>query len=239
MSLLIGEAIQRLQSMYSRGVQSKDSRLTSRHIYSALKTARSIVYRQRANSNQSISQWAYQTLPCVELISAPIHECPCVPTDGCKILRTKYKIPKFIQNISGVAIQSATTLDGGIYLDETKFESVKNNSGNKYTSKKPKRYFRNGYMYITINTKLKGITITGLFDDPIEAAQFPSICPCEDCNPCKDIMELEFPIDMDLMDALLKIAREELILIFKQMGEDRNADASDDALTKGAMVHQP
>jgi hypothetical protein len=41
------------------------------------------------------------------------------------------------------------------------------------------------------------------------------------------------------MDALLKIAREELILIFKQMGEDRNADASDDALTKGAMVHQP
>ena len=63
--LLIGEAIQRIQPLYSKRVQSKDSRLTSRHIYSALVTGRANLIRQQSNKNQLVNKWIYQILPCV------------------------------------------------------------------------------------------------------------------------------------------------------------------------------
>ncbi len=74
MATTIGEAIQRVQSMYSKGVQSRSSRLSARHIYSALITARSILIKQQSNKNQKANQWTYQVLPCVELIKSTISD---------------------------------------------------------------------------------------------------------------------------------------------------------------------
>jgi hypothetical protein len=235
--ITIGELIQRVQSIYSKGVQSKDTRLTPRHIYSKLISSRSVLLRQQVNKKQQLSEWSYQPLPCVELVKAPVHECPCVPNNGCSILRTKYKLPKPVQALDRMMIKSVTTLDGGVAIDETTFESVKNSAGNKYTSKKPKFYPRNGYLYITMYKELKGITINGLFDDVIEAHKFPSLCgDCADCA-CKKVTDLEFPIDGNLVDALVQMAHTELVGIFKQMGEDNENNATDDSYSKGAMVH--
>lgn len=237
----VGEAIQRFQSQYSKGVQSRSSRLTSRHIYSCLKTGRSVVLRQRANKGQYISSYNYQVLPCVELVEAPIHECPCVPTSTCRILRTKYKIPKLISDLNKGLIQSVTALDGILRFDEDKFENIKYSGDNKFTATKALFYIRDGYMGIVNKKALRGLTITGLFDDPITAWQFPSICPpCEDCG-CEDIMDLEFPIDGDLVNTMNQLAYNELIVLFKQMDEDKSGNASDDADPSrgGAMVHQP
>lgn len=237
--MIIKEAIQRVQSMYSRGVQSDDSRLTPRHIYSALKSARSTLLRQRTNKNQKISQWSYQVLPCVELKKAAPYECSCVPSNGCMVLRSVNKIPAPIISLDDHLIQSVTSLDGSIRFDETTFENNKYSSGNKYTSNKPDYYVRNGYLYITSLKHLKGITLTGLFDDFIEAYQFPSMCAsdCPECA-CKDATEYDIPIDGDLIDPLLKIADDELIIIVKQMNEDNTNNTSDDTAAK-TMIHQP
>jgi hypothetical protein len=235
---LLGEIVQRVQSKYSRGVQSKDTRLTARHIYSALKTARSILLKQLYNKNQMVNQWAYQTLACVELIKAPVHECACVPVNGCVVLRSKFKIPKPVSGIDKHLIQSVASLDGTILFDESSFEIEKYNKGNKYTSTKPSYYFRNGYIYITTLKSLKVLALTGLFDDPVEATMFSSLCEgCPDCA-CKDVLEFEFPIDGDLVKPLIQIAEEELILIMKQMTEDKNQNASDDTSTSN-LIHQP
>ena len=86
--MITGEVIQRIQSIYSKGVQSDDSRLRSRHIYNKLITVTAKLYEQQKNKKQKVNQWSYQVLPCVELIKTPIHECPCVPTLGCTIFRT-------------------------------------------------------------------------------------------------------------------------------------------------------
>lgn len=237
--MLLEEILQRVQSLYSRGVQSKDTRLTPRHIYSATSTARSILLKQQYNKKQITGRWSYQTLPCVELIKAPVHECPCVPSAGCMILRTKYKIPKPISGIDRHLIQAVTSLDGSVKFEETNFEIAKfANKGNKYINDKPNYYPYNNYLYLTSIKALKAITVLGLFDDIIEAFQFPSLCTdgCIDCQ-CADIMDIEYPIDGDLVKPLIQIANDELIIIMKQMTEDKGNNASDDT-GSGGMVHQ-
>lgn len=233
------EGIQRVQSLYSAGVQSRSSRLTSRHIYSALMTARSVLLSQQANKNQKATQWSYQTLPCVELISVPEHECPCVPPVGCKVLRTKYQLPMPINGLDTMLIQSVTSLDGSITFDNTRFDTHKYRTGNKFTSKNPAIYIKNRYGYITIKKLLAGLIIVGLFDDFLEATSFPSVCgSCAECE-CLDIMITEIPIDGKLIRPLIQLANEELIVIMRQMNEDKSNNATDDTKTTGNMIHQP
>ena len=51
-----GEIIQRVQSMYSKGVESDDSRLRARHIYNKLLTTTAKLYQQQKNKKQRIKR---------------------------------------------------------------------------------------------------------------------------------------------------------------------------------------
>ena len=123
--MLVGELIQRVQSLYSKGAESDDSRLTRRHIYNKLLTVNSTLIFNKLNKRQYISQWNYQTLPCVELILVEGNDCPCVTPIGCQILRTKEKLPKPINSLSGHNLQSVTSIDGSIIFSETSFKGQK------------------------------------------------------------------------------------------------------------------
>lgn len=234
------EAIQRVQSLYSHGVQSRDSRLTTRHIYSALMSARSTLIQQQLDKNQSVGQWAYQSLRCIELIPSNIHECPCVPSIGCTILRSKHKLPKTIIGLSAGIIRAVTSLDGKQRFDDTTFETAKYLKGNKYTGNKANVLIFNEYLFLTTKQYLKAVTGLGLFSDVIAAYMFPSICDedCEDCL-CVDPLEFNLPIDGRLETALIQIANEELIALFEQTEEDKSSNSSDDTGGTGKMIHQP
>ena len=89
--MLVKEIIQRIQSLYSKGVQSSDSRLTARHIFNKVLTVRTKLLSQQSAKKQKISDWNYQTISCVELIEIPPHQCPCIPPLGCELVRSKFK----------------------------------------------------------------------------------------------------------------------------------------------------
>lgn len=229
--MILREAIQRIQSLYSRGVESDDTRLSSRHIYSKLTSVRSRLISQQAKKKQKISQWNYQTLPCVELIPASKHECACLPEIGCKVLKSKYKLPKPLSDLSNHLIQSVTSLDGSIIFNETTFALIKYKSGARYTQHKPDYWIRDGYLYLTSNTGIKAITVTMLSEDPAEAALFPSYCATEDCPECIDCespLDKDFPIDNDLVDALIELSAQELIIMFSQGKEDTKNDTREE-----------
>lgn len=229
--MTIKEVIQRVQSLYNKGVQSDDNRLSDRHIYSKLVTVRSKLISQEAKKKQKINQWSYQTLNCVELIKAEVHECPCLPPIGCEILRSKYPIPKPLTNLNSHLIQSVTTVDGNVVFSEIGWTEKKYKKANKYTAEKPDYYIRNGYLYITHRMGLKLITITGLFDDPLAAINFPSYCPdCVDCDECQSPLDMEFPIDNDMIDTLIEMCKEELLGQFSQMIEDKTNNTSDNPI---------
>lgn len=239
MNPVIGESIQLVQSMYSKGVQSKDSRLTSRHIYSELLNARSTILQQQDTKGQKASKFIYQVLSCVELQKAVPTECPCVPTNGCLILRTKYQLPTPVTGLSDMLITSMTTMDGSEVINPTTFETVKYDAGKKYTSTQAGFYIRNQYAFITHKRELKGVTVNGLFEDPIQVKQFPSLCGvCAECE-CLDIMDYEFPVDRRTLRAIAQLATDRLIITFGQMKEDKTNNASDDIMMGNQMIHQP
>jgi len=237
MSIPIGEAIQLVQSIYSAGVQSKDSRLTTRHIYSALLNARSELVRQQSNKNQKINRWVYQTLPCIELEKVKLTDIAGIPdNNGCVILRSKSKLPKLISDMSKTLIRSITDLEGTEIFTNTEFETNKYNKGNKYTSNNYKSYIRDGRLFITVLKERKAITLEGLFEDPIEVYRFPNICePCTECQ-CKANEDIDFPIDRSLLRTLGLLANKELIAMMKQMTEDTTNNAKDDTQVN-RMIH--
>lgn len=225
----IGEIVQRVQSLYSKGVHSDDSRLSARHIYNKLLTVRARLISQEAKKKQKIPQWNYQTISCIELIKVPAHECPCIPPVGCDMLRSKYKLPKPLTGLSGNLIQTVTTIDRSKKLNEVTLNAVKAQSGNKYTSKAINYFLENGYLYITTPTKLNFIRLIGLFEDPIIAKQFETYCEeqCTDCSDCIDYQQEEFPIDNDMIDALIELTIQELVILFSQAKQDINNNSAE------------
>lgn len=226
----IAEILTRIQSLYSKGVSSDDTRLEDRYIYNKAVTVRSKLISQEANKKQKINQWNYQTLNCVELIEAEKHECPCIVGYGCTILRSKYKIPKPLTGLNAHLIQSVSTIDGSITFAETTWNVKKYKKGSKYTSNKPDYYIRNGYLYLTVNKSIALISITYLLDDPLEGYIFDSYCKnesCLECIDCESYLEKEFPISNDLLDTLIDMCKEELISQFSQMIEDKTNNTSD------------
>lgn len=235
--MITGEVIQRIQSIYSKGVQSDDSRLRPRHIYNKLITVTAKLYEQQKNKKQKVNQWSYQVLPCVELVETPIHECPCIPTLGCTIFRTKHKIPAPISGYSKHFIQSVTSLDGQMQFGETTWKGYKYKQGAKYTSKKPDYFIRDNYLYISSPTKLKVITIEGLFGNVEKIISFPNYCDeqTDDCGDplppittCKSLYDEPFPIEDSMVDDLIQLTLQELVGIFNEMGrEDQTNNAKD------------
>ena len=227
----IGEISQRVQSLYSKGVASDDSRLSNRLIYNKLLTVRARLISQEAKKKQKISQWNYQSISCIELIKVPAHECPCLPPIGCDMLRSKYKLPKPLSGLSGSLIQTVTTIDRSKKLNEVSINAVKSLTGNKYTSKSINYFIEEGYLYITSPSKIEFVRLIGLFEDPIKAKQFENFCKenCVDCTDCIDYQEEEFPIDNDMVDALIELTVQELVILFGQSQQDETNDSSDNA----------
>lgn len=229
----VEEIIQRVQSLYSKGVQSDDTRLSSRHIYSVLLSVRSMLITQKINKRQFLSRWIYQTLNCVELIKAEPYECPCLPSIGCEILRTKFPLPKPLSGlIQGHIIDSVTSLDGSIIYSETTWKAKKYKKGNKYTADKPDYYIKDDYLYITTSRGPKAIAISGIFEDPVEVESYPNICGNEDCKECIDCgsaLSKDFQIDKDMERSLIQLASEELLELFSRGREDITNNSKDNS----------
>lgn len=235
--MILRNIIQRIQSGYSKGVQSVDSRLSSRHIYNKFLTVRATLLYQKANKKQKISDWNYQTLNCVELIEVPSHQCPCIPPLGCEILRSKYKLPRPITGLSSHLIKAVTSITGENIYSEITLKEKQYKKGNKYTSNKPDYFIEDGYLYTT-HTKgspriLKIILLSG---DPQQAKKFESYCEdCPECIECESPLDMDFPIDEEMGEALITIAAEELIKEFNGLGrEDKISNSSDDSIQQKA-----
>lgn len=224
------EVIQRVQSLYSKGVQSDDSRLSERHIFNKLISARSKILGQKLNKRQKLSQWNYQTLPCVAMEEAPLHECPCLPPVGCKIMKSVDPIPEPLTDLNSHIFQSVTSIEGSIIFSEVTWKEKQHKSGGKYTSTKPDYFIRNNYLYITAKDGSEVVAVTGVFEDPIAADIFPSYCDdpdCVTCLDCESYLEKEFVGDTDLIDTLVEMATVELIKVFSSLPEDRSNDGKD------------
>lgn len=211
---------------YNKGVKSDDTRLEDQLVYTKLLTIRQRLITQQIKKHQKVSDWNYVILPCVEVIEVPSHDCFCLPDINCKIYRTKYQLPKALTDLNTHLISFVMSIDNGVLIDETSREEVLYSNGNKFTSHKMKYLLEQGYLYFP--KKSPGvIKIKYLPENPLEVLSFPSLCPCTDCDNCIDIMDTEFPIDGDMIDALIEMTKESLIQDFKIAIEDQTNNNKD------------
>jgi len=229
------EVISRIQSMYSKGTASDDTRLSARHIYSKMKTSRSFLLKReldRRKSAESISEWNIQTIPCVSMVLVPPHECPCAPPVGCKILRSECTIPKPIQsNLTGPYLTDVTSLDGSTIFTATSWSRKKYRNADKFTASKADYFLRDEYLYITVNTDLEAISLSGIFEDPDEADSFIEECSCKEEDDfyidCEAHYNKNLEMDEYLVEPLIKLTMEELLML-AQIPSDQTNNAVDD-----------
>jgi ABC-type antimicrobial peptide transport system permease subunit len=216
----ISEAIQRIQSLYSLGVQSDDSRLKSRHVYNKMKTIRGRLLYEKANKKQYIANSNYQILNCVELIKAEVHECPCIPPLGCCIYKTKHPLPAPLSSFNRHLIKSVTSLDGNIRYSEISWEDKKYKQYDKYTSTKPDYILTGNHLLVTGKNDVEVIRVELLLEDPLEGYNNPSYCNPE--NDCISNYEREFHLDNSMFDALIELTAQELIQLFRPREDSSN-----------------
>jgi hypothetical protein len=231
--MLVGEIIQRVQSLYSKGASSQSSRLMNRHVYAKMLTVRALLIYNKINKRQFISKWNYTTLGCLELIPVDENDCPCSPIPGCQILRTKYKLPKPVNSINGYIIDGVTSINGQIIFAEVTYKSKNWRASDKYTSKKPDYFIKDDYLYITSTRTLKAITVIALFADPTEAENHPTKCSEAEEESCPIYpMDIDFPIDDEMIDALVELTLQEIVVGFPLGNEDRRNEGQDKVETQ-------
>lgn len=221
----INELIQRIQSLYSKGVESDDSRLTNRHIYNKILSIRTRLISEDRINNRKVSPWNQDTLSCVELESIPAYDCPCILPATCKrVLRSKHRIPKAIEGM----ITAINSVENSIKIDLVNKNSARYIGGNKYTGSKVNSFIEEDYLYVIKDTSIGVVQMRGVFEDPIQVDLFNALCDatCEDCN-CDPVTDKEFSLEAGKVDRLIEMCVRELIEVFRSSLEDLSNDSKD------------
>ena len=229
-STIIGSVIERIHSLYSKGVRTDETSLASRHIYAKISSVKSRLIILQANKKQKLNEWNYTHLPCIEMIEVPSHECSCFMDLGCTIYRSKYPIPKILTTINGELIDYVSNIDvSKIYSKTTRRESLVK-KGNRYTKFDFKYVLENGYIYILDSQAPKVLRLKAIFEDQVAAISFPSACnsgDCIDCG-CKDPQQEILAIDPELIEVLIEACVGELIDKFSQGRRDEQNNSKEE-----------
>jgi len=209
----IGEIIQRVQTRYSSGEELGTAKLMRRYVYTKMLSVRATLVFNKINKKQFLSKWNYSTLSCIELVKADKNACPCLNLSECNckiVLKSKYKLPKPLNKISGYIIDSVLSVDDTVQFSEKTYVGQKWSKYDKHTSKKPYFYIKDDYLYVSNTIKLKALSVTLMVFDPIGVLSYPSICGNEEEICPLYPMDIEFPIDEDLIDTLVELTVKEL-----------------------------
>ena len=224
----IDNIVQRVLSLYNKGVQSDESRLTPRHIYSVVLSNRSTLLEQQSKKKQKINQVNYQTIILeMEQVDSVKVACSNIPLD-CSSFRTKKPLPKILSDMNKLLIHSISTIDNNIFLSLSEPSKSKyKNKGNRYAKSNDNTYYiEDGYLY---TNSLEVLKITALFDDPIEVERYNSDCSSES-NSCKSNYEFDFKCDTSLLSTIIQMSAEELIEWFNKSREDISNNSRDSIL---------
>ncbi len=219
--MTIGNMIQRVQSLYSKGVQSDDTRLKPRHIYSVLLSNRNNKLLTVARLGYS----NYQEIPCLELEEVSPSLCDCLPFN-CSVKRSKSPIPTLLQVSKKSTVKRVSSIDGKVIFSETSLEKLSRLRGNRYTTSNPFWYIRDNYLYIENRKGIDFISIEAIFADPVEVYLYSSYCDQD--TDCDSILDRKFPTDDSLIEPIIRSTVYELVGSFTKIKEDTTNDTSDD-----------
>jgi hypothetical protein len=93
--MTLNEHVYAIRNLMSKGVSTNDAHFSLRLIAHFLNAARAILTERKADKYVYISEQTFQSL-CLDLELSSFHNCCTLPAQKCKVLRSKIKIPKFL-----------------------------------------------------------------------------------------------------------------------------------------------
>ena len=210
---------------------SDDDEVSDRYIIYLYNIKRVKYLRQDLNNHQkSIDNSILQTL-CLAVEEVSASECN-VDYDCKKILRTTLKVPTPIDlHIKSGITKIKPTNRLAVPFSIISKEKVPMLDGATFKSSLYAFIDTDEYIYIISPDEesyklLECVTITGVFEDPLELGNYNDCCNCGTPTPCFDELESEYPLQPHYID----IIRAEIIndlLKVKQIREDKENDSND------------
>ncbi len=146
----IAEVVSRVRE--SIKADNENAFVTDRYLYSLIiKFARLLMRRQDHTNKLKKFNSVWQALPFVELIEVDKVEAQCSGIQsGCTIMRTKEKLPTFMEGYWGPLIRTVSSIDASVEVQPTNpgtYTSMTKTTSHKYNKTK---YFwwLNDYIYI-------------------------------------------------------------------------------------------
>jgi len=207
-----GEVIQRVLSLFNKGVHTNQNRWTKKYIYNKLVTIRGVLLQQQAYKKYRLPLESYQLLECIEMEKAPLSECNCIPPDllpHISVYRSVKKIPYILKSQQNYLINDITTVSGEVRLDLSTFSSLNYYKGKKYGKSRPFVFFYNNYLWL-INAEYSLLQIRAIFTFPTDVYEFNN-CGCEQVEDCQSYLEKSFPFPISNIDTLIAMAVQELV----------------------------
>jgi len=208
-----------------------DSEIDDRYIAYLYNIKRAKYLRQDLNNYQKTTDNSIKQTFCIGVEEVNAAECG-VEYNCETLLRTKMTIPTPIELSSKAAITSvkpSTKLAKPFnFISREKAHWIE---GSSFSGSVYAFLDTDGYVYLYSTSDgyklLECITITGIFENPLELKEFPDCCDCTAAeSPCYDEDESEYPLQPHYIDLI----RREIIAEFvqeKQIPEDKENDATD------------
>lgn len=164
----VGDVISRVRTQV-KGYR-QDPLLTDRVIYTFVKKHAGWLMKREDGMNKLMNfSSILQSMDYVELIEVDKVEACCAGiTSDCKIMRSKEKLPEFLQGYNGPLIRNITSVDNSEQLQPTNpttYVSLAKSKNFKYNTTKYYWYINN-YLYFP-NLDWDAVRIEGIFEGDI------------------------------------------------------------------------
>jgi len=169
--------------------QADDRRISDRQLSFIIGYIRAELIRQDKDKNRPFPNGVIQSLGCIKIIPVDPSECGCT---GKYIYRTKCEIPSLLSISRGSGLVYVGSIDKLHGFQINSKASSRWSAFNRYTAKGLRAFERDKYVYITgdVPCGMEEITIEGVFEDPLEVAEFRD----SKDNKCFDIRTDNYPM---------------------------------------------
>lgn len=208
-----------------------DSRFSNKYIIYLYNLKRSKYLRNDANNLQKLIDNSILQKFCMEMEEVSVNECG-LDYDCGTIMRSTTTIPLPLE----LHLKSAITEVKPSVKIAKPFNFVNKERAvwSQYSPFGDSIYaFLDTDKYIYLISKsetvkmIDCITVTGIFEDPLELQNYKNCCNCEDSKPCFDENETEYPLQSHHIDAIRGEIIQTLIGSLN-IPEDKINNSSDD-----------
>lgn len=182
---------------------SDDTKYSKPFIYHLMVSARDVLMSRKFKIFHKISSESYQTF-CMPLSKSRFHDCSCVPSEGCMVMKSTCDIPGIMSGRNRDYLNIFTI--EGKPIEFVSFKKLKAKSQSRL--QKPYYTIFNNRLYL-FNSDLEIVLAEGILRDPLELDGYCD-CNSSDLGPCYDSTSEDFPIDGDLVVPMRRMVLEDL-----------------------------